>query len=253
MTPSEIKDFLESSYGKSYMDGLKADPRFKDLLAGNTPDEFVQAYVNNDFSGLKGASGIPLTYADQKAAQDKATADLSVGIAEDASKSAADTQTALSQKQLDYQKYLSDQAAQFQTDKGTLDENAAKQGVLFSGMRRQKEQNLANTYNTDLAYKQGTMTNDISNIARDYQYKYGNNAANNLSSYYNLGSNTYNPNVATGGVGSGSLSSVYNPGAYNYLGTQNAVNQYNIQQRAGGLLWNQANKTTPGGNANKYP
>ena len=237
---------------KAVADAVSSHPGIAPLTKNNDASSIVKAYMTGDWSGISNVTGKPFTDAEQKAAVDKATSDLSLGFQADASKAQSDTETSLSQKRLDYQKYLSDQASKFQADKSTLDQNAANQGVLFSGMRKQKEQNLANAYNADQAYKLGTMTNDISNIASGYQYKYGNNAANNLSSYYALGSNAYNPGVATGGVGSGSLSSVYNPGTYNYQGTQNVANQAAIQQRAAGLLWNQGNKMTVGGNANKY-
>lgn len=157
------------------------------------------------------------------------------------------TESALKQRQLDYQNYLVNQGEKFQEEKTGQDQSAADQGVLFSGGRYQKLQNLQKSYDRDQAYQQSRMAGDIGNIARDYQYSYGDKAAKGLSQYYNLGGNTYNPNVATGGVGYGGLSSVYNTRNSNFYGTKPRQFQSNVSQLTALQLANQRNKTTAGG------
>ena len=92
----------------------------------------------------------------------------------------------------------------------------------------------------------------MGNTARDYQYQYGNDAANDLSQYYKLGSNTFNANKATGGVSSGGLSSIYNPNDFNFQGTQTASRLANANQRATAKLWNKGNKLLASGYNNQY-
>jgi hypothetical protein len=88
---------------------------------------------------------------------------------------------------------------------------------------------------------------DIGNTARDYQYKYGNTDANNLSNYYSLGSNVYNPSVATGGVRSGGLSSVYSTGNSNFAGTRVGERASGANTFAANYLKNKSNKLQLGG------
>jgi len=73
-----------------------------------------------------------------------------------------------------------------------------------------------------------------------------------LKDYYKLGGNTYNANVAQGGVGSSGLSKAYNPSNYNFQGTVNTEKSAAANQRAAGYLWNQGNKLLATGNQNKY-
>jgi hypothetical protein len=141
---------------------------------------------------------------------------------------------------------MKDQAAKFQEEKTTADQAAANQGVLFSGGRVQKLQNLGETYSTEGAYQKASAANAIGNTARDYQYKYGNEAANNLSQYYKLGGNVYNPTVATGGATPTGLSSVYQPSESTFQGTRINEAKTEAQKRAAGLLWNKTNKLVGG-------
>ena len=106
----------------------------------------------------------------------------------------------------------------------------------------QKEQALGDAYNKDQAYKRASLGSSMSDTARGYQSKYGNTAAGGLSQYYNLGGNTYNPKVATGGVGSSGLSSIYNPSGQSYQGTEVVKNQGAIQTRTAKKLATMGNK-----------
>jgi len=196
--------------------------------------------------------GIPFTQADRDAAYQEAFAAGEQEYQQQKQYETLNTQDLLKQKQLDYQNYLDTSATKFQEEKAKQDQEAASQGVLFSGGRAQKQQNLQRTYEQENAYKKDTAGLSMGGTARDYQYKYGNDAASSLSSYYNLGGNTYNPNVATGGVGSSGLSSVYSPSQGNFYGTKLKERTVKAQEYASGLLWNKGNKIVSGGYKNQY-
>ena len=107
----------------------------------------------------------------------------------------------------------------------------------------QKEQALQNKYDQDQSYKLASFGRDITGLASDYQSKYGRDAANDLSKYYKLDSNIYNTKVATGGVTSGGLSSIYKPGSYNFgSGSRIKEQQIDINTRAAKKLANQGNQ-----------
>ena len=133
-----------------------------------------------------------------------------------------------------------------------MDQQASDRGVLFSGSRVQKQKNLQRAYEQDQSYTRDKVARNIGTTAQDYQYNYGNEAAQGLSQYYNLGGNTYNPNVARGGVSSSGLSSVYNASDYSYGGRRVGERSANTQQRAAGRLWNQGNKPLSTGYQNQY-
>ena len=223
------------------------------LKAGNSIDALNYASMTGDISQIVDAyTGKPFSIEDQQKALAQGTKDLEGYYASLKDYETKTAEDALKQKQLDYQQNLADQQVKFEADKATLDQNAANQGVLFSGGRIQKEKALQSGYERNQAYNQASTGNSISNIARDYQYKYGNENAGNLSQYYNLGGNTYNANVARGGVGSSGLSSVYNTGASNYQGTTINTAKAEANKRAAGYLWNKGNKLVAGGISNKY-
>ena len=158
----------------------------------------------------------------------------------------------MAQQKADYQNYLITSGQQFEADKSQSDETAQRRGVLFSGGRVQKERNLERAYAQDQASKLAFTSRNIGDTARDFQYKYGNEATNKLSDSYNLGRNTYNASRATGGVGSNGLSSVYNPSQYDYQGTQNVARKTAANTRAAGKLWNKGNKLLATGYSNQY-
>jgi len=250
MTPQEQATLQQII--KDYSQGLANDPRTASLAANNGAENFVTAYMNNDYSKLIGPTGKPFRIADQQAAEAKGWADVEGAYKAQKDYEQKQSETALQQKQADYQQYLLDQGEKFQAEKTNLDQKAAEQGVLFSGARKQKESSLQNLFSRDQAYKQGTVGRDIASTAQDFNYKYGNEAAQGLSDYYKLGGNTYNPNVATGGVGSSGLSSVYNANNPLYQGT--VTNQYKAaaSQRAANSLWNKGNKLVATGYKNQF-
>jgi len=196
--------------------------------------------------------GTPFSQADQASALSDATAAGQPYFDALKAKDRADAEASMAKQQSDYAAYQDTSAANFQQDKSQLDQTAANQGVLFSGGRAQKNQLLQKSYESDQASKLGALGANVGNTARDFQYKYGNDAANGLSQYYQAGQNAYNPNVATGGATTGGLSSVYNVGNNNFQGTEVNSAKAAAQTRAAGLLWNKGNKIVPLGYKNQY-
>jgi len=249
-----------AAYNK-YQNDIKAKTlAHKDIapLASKFPD------ANTGFSAISSApagtlsavanpeAGKPFTQADYDAAYTQAAASLDPYYQAMQNKDTADTEATLKEKQDSYNNYLMDSGAKFEQDKMTLDERAAEGGVLFSGGRAQKETNLKNSYERADQAKLNALRGDVGATARDFEYKYGQAPANNLSQYYSAKSNTYNPNVATGGVGSGGLSGVYNTSGKFGTGTQVRKAATEKNTAALGLLWNKGNKLMQGGYNNKY-
>lgn len=219
---------------------------------GSSVDDIINAFSTGDLSGIKMANGQPFNAKDQTDALAQATEDNRAFYEAQQQNDTVAAQNALAQKQADYQDYLIKQGDQFQTDKTQLDQNAANTGMLFSSGRVQKEQKLQNSYSQAQSSKLASLGRDVGSTANDFQYKYGQNAANGLSQYYNAGGNTYNANVATGGVGSQGLSSIYNPSQYNYGGGTISGEQARVnRERASRLLWNKGNKLLSTGYTNQ--
>lgn len=219
---------------------------------GSTLDEIIAGLQSGDISGLLDWQGKPFSVEDQQAALAKGMEDNRLYYEAMQNKDKADAEAALAKKQADYQDYLIKAGQDFQTDKSTSDQQAADTGVLFSGSRVQKEKNLARAYGQEQAANLRNTSADIGNTARDFQYKYGNKAATGLNQYYNLGSNTYNPSTAQGGVTSNQLSSIYSPATYDYQGTKNTERSAEANKRAAGYLWNKGNKLLATGSNNQY-
>lgn len=222
------------------------------LQSGQTVSQALSNIQRGDISKTNSVTGQPFSNADQRAALRKAQKDLAPYYKELRQKETQDVESALKQRQRDYQEYLASSGEKFQEEKTDQDQTAADSGVLFSGGRYQKLQNLQKGYERDQSYQRDRMAADIGNTARDYQYKYGNKAAGGLSSYYNLGGNTYNPNVATGGVGSGGMSSVYNTRGSDFIGSRSREQQRAAEERAAGFLTNTGNKLLSTSSNNRF-
>lgn len=238
------QDELDTMYNKAVTD--------HPVFAGNSPDALSYAASTGDFSGLLNDQGKPFSQAEQDNALKQAEGMDAQYWNEQQQKDTADTEASLQASQLASEKYLADQATQFQTDKTNLDQNAADQGVLFSGGRVQKEKSLGDLYNRNQAYNTATTGLDIGNTARNFQSAYGDKAAQGLSKYYNLGGNTYNPNVATGGVKTGGLSQIYNPNNISLSGTEQRKRILSNYDTATGILKNKGNKLVASGLNNQY-
>lgn len=230
-----------------YAAAVAAHPTF----AGNSVDAINYATSTGDFSGLMNSQGKPFSAADQQAAVAQATTDLSPYYQAEQAKETADAQAALQAQQAQRTKFLGDQAAQFQVDKLAQDQTAANNGVLFSGGRLQKLQQLGSAYQRADDANKSSIGNAIASTGRDFAYKYGDSAANGLSSYFNIGSNSYNPYVAQGGATSGGLSSIYNANQ-GFQGTEINAAKAAAQKRAAGLLANKGNKLVGSGYNNQF-
>ena len=238
---------------EEYTEALNNNPIIAESVAkGNTAEALAFAAESGDFSNLVNQFGQPFSLEEQQKALADATEDTRLYYEALQSKETADTESALAKDKADYQDYLLTSGQQFEADKAQSDETAASRGVLFSGGRVQKERNLERAYAQDQASKLASTSRNIGDTARDFQYKYGNENANQLSDSYNLGGNTYNASRATGGVGSNGLSSVYNPSQYDYQGTQNVARKTAANTRAAGKLWNKGNKLLATGYSNQY-
>lgn len=252
--PNPNRQKTQAEIDAEYKASVAAHPVIQELTkGGSTVDEILNGLQTGDISGLRTSTGQPFSAQDQADALAKATEDNRAFYEAQQQNDTVAAQNTLAQKQADYQDWLISQGEKFQTDKTTLDQNAADTGMLFSSGRNQKEQKLQNAYNQAQSSQLATLGRDVTGTANDFQYKYGANATNGLSQYYNAGGNTYNAGVSTGGVGSNGLSSLYNPGAYNFgagtvAGQQDAANK----QRAAGYLWNKGNKLLSTGYNNQY-
>lgn len=245
--PNPPQPKTQAELDTMYASAAAAHPAF----AGNSPESLAYATSTGDYSALMNSEGQPFSTIDQTAAVSEATSALDPYYKALEVKDTQNTADDLAEKKRAYDEFLATQAQKFQTDKTTQDQTAADRGVLFSGGRVQKLKNLETSYNQADENKRASVGSDIATSARDFGYKYGDSAANNLSQYFNLGKNTYNANVATGGVGSGGLSSIYNANQ-GFQGTVQNTKKADIQKRAAGLLYNKGNKILSTGYTNQY-
>ena len=220
----------------------------------NDPAKILTAYQTGDFSGLTDLTGKPFTDQQQQAAVAKAKEALAPAYEATKAYDQAGVEQTLQQDQQNQANFERDQGIQFGQDKQTLDKSAADNGVLFSGARIQKQNDLKTLYQNREADQQQATAGAIERTARDNQYAYGSDVSPSLSKYYSMsGPQTYNPGVATGGVApSSTLSAIYNPGQYNFQGTKPVAQQANIQVRAANLLANRANKLSLSGVGTKF-
>lgn len=239
---------------EEYESGASEHPKVAESIAsGNTLAQIESAASSGDFSGLKNQYGQPFSVEEQTKALEAGMEDNRLFYEAQQAKEKADTESALAQKQQDYQDYLLSSGEKFAEDKSSLDQNAADTGMLFSTARNQREQKLQQSYQQEGTSKLGTYGRNVSDIARNYQYQYGKDAAGGLSQYYNAPTNTYNPNVATNGVSAGGLSSVYNPSQNNFgAGTVMGQRSSLAKQFAARKLGNQGNKLLASGYTNQF-
>lgn len=243
-----------SAMNNAVSKAVTVNPDLAHLTSQNSPDSIVNAHMSNNWSSVVDSTGKPFSDQDQQEALAKATADLQPAFSQEQNYNELTTGNILKDKVNTYSDYLTNAKSSFQSDKDTLDKNAADSGVLFSGGRYQKEQNLKNKYEQDQSSKLASLGSDIGKTANDFAYKYGSSNLNNpsLSQYYQVGMNSYNPNVATGGVKTGGLSSLYNPTGTNYQGTEVNKNKAAVAARSLNLLANKANKIVPYGYKNQF-
>lgn len=232
---------------------LAKNPDYQAYSGNNTPAAILSAYQSGDWSGVTSLSGKPFTDAQQQAAVASATSALAPAYNATKEYDTENTEDALSKDASTYAASQKADAEQFTADKNTQDLNAANNGVLYSGGRAQKLQQLSGDYTARDTAARATATDAMTGTARDYAYAYGSPEAGKLSDYYSLpGGQAYNANVAGGKTTkSPTLSAVYSPYNYNYQGTKPAAQSAAVQTRAAGLLANTANKMSLNGYATK--
>lgn len=233
---------------------ISSNPDVATYSAGNDPAAILNAYTTGDWSGVTSLTGKPFTDEQQQAAVESARTALAPAYQAQQANDTAQVEDTLRNTQEGLTDSQAADKTQFGQDKNALDQNAADQGVLFSGARTQKLNDLRNTYTDREAIARRNAAESAASIARNYQYSYGNDAAKSLSGMYSLpGASGYNANVAGGKVTpSSSLSTVYDPSKYNFQGTAPVAQQTAVQTRAASLLANKANKLSLSGVGAKF-
>lgn len=241
---------MSSAISKS----LSTNPDAKAYAGANDPTAILNAYVTGDWSGVSSLSGKPFTDEQQAAAVTQAETALAPAYKAQLENDRATTEDTLRGNQEGLADSESADAQQFGKDKNALDQNAADQGVLFSGSRIQKQNDLRTAYQDRDAQARRGAAEHAATTARGYQYNYGNEEAGKLSSMYNLpDAPTYDAGVAGGKVTPGrTLSAAYDPSKYNFQGTKPVAQGAAVQTRAANLLANRANKLTLSGVGTKF-
>lgn len=243
-----------TAYSNSVASALSSDPNYATYGSGQDPASILNAYQTGNWSGVTTLTGKPFTDEQQQAAVAQAQSALAPGFQAQQDKDTADVSDSLRKTQEGLADTEGTAAKNFSADKVAADQSAADNGVLFSGSRIQKQNDLRNSYQSADAIARRNAGESISSTARNYQYAYGGDAAKNLSSLYSIpGASTYNASAAGGPVTRPSgLSSAYDPSQYNFQGTQKVANTTNVQTRAANLLANKANKLSLSGIGNSF-
>lgn len=249
MTPEQLAQFQ-----KSVASALAANPDVARYSGVNTADTILNAYTTGDWSNIIGLSGKPFTRQQQQDAVAQAGKALAPAYKAQESFDRSVVTDTLGQEQQGYDQFRDGEALAFKDEKNTQDQNAADQGVLFSGSRFQKLNDLRSNYQDRDAQARGIAEGNIRSTARDYQYKYGDAGARSIRDMYKLpGQTNYNANVANGKVTQNkTLSAAYNPTEFKFQGTAPVSQQAAIQTRAASLLANRANKLTSTGYKNSF-
>lgn len=249
MTPDTLQQFQQAVAA-----ALASNPDATRYLGTNAVESVINAYTTGDWSNVVSLSGLPFTREQQQAAVSAAEKALAPAYRAQETYDTAGVTDSLQQDRQGYEQFKKDEADAFGDAKDTQDLNAADNGILFSGSRVQKLNDLRKTYEERDALKRGQVSSKIGTTARDYQYKYGDQNARKLRDLYTLpGQSTFNPNVAGGKVTTGGgLSSVYNPKSYSFQGTAPVSQKAAVQTRAASLLTNRANKLSPTGYKSQF-
>lgn len=232
---------------------VASNPLIHTYAAGNTVDSILNAYTSGDWSSVIDLTGKPFTDEQQKSAVTEAERVLAPAYKETEALDRANVEDTLRADQGGFSGFQSGEKKAFGQDKNQLDQNAANSGVLFSGSRTQKLNDLRTSYAERERLQRDSTAQSATTAARNYQYQYGDEAAKSLGDLYKLpGASTFNANVAGGQVTpSTSLSSVYDPTKYNFQGTKPVAQKAQVQVRAAGTLGNTANKLSLAGYGNK--
>lgn len=270
MTPDAIKQFQASlgisatgvidaatiaAMNNAVSSAVAANPEIAKYVSSSDPSAIANAYLTGDWSSVTDLSGKPFTDEQQKAAVAKAEEVLAPAYKATEAYDKAGVVDTLKTAQNGFGDFQDAERKNFISDKASLDQSAADNGVLFSGARTQKLNDLRTTYADRERIQRENVASGLRSNARAYQYNYGDEAAKGLSDMYRLpGSTTFNTGVPGGGVTSnpGSISSVYSPSEFNFQGVKPVAQKAAVQTRAAGQLANRANKLTLSGYASKF-
>ncbi len=243
-----------AAMNKAVASAASKNPTVAKYAGTNAVDSIVGAYMSGDYSNLTTLTGKPFTAKQQQAAVSDAERALAPAYRASESFDRSVVEDTLSAEAQDFGQFQGAEADAFKDTKEVLDQNAADQGVLFSGSRFQKLNDLRNTYADREAMRRGQGADRIRTAARGYQYEYGNDAADRMSGQYRLpGQSNFNANVAGGRVTPNrSLSSVYNPSEFKFQGTKPVAQKAAVQTRAATSLANKANKLSALGYTTKF-
>lgn len=244
MSPSEIQQ-----YKKQIAEALSRNPDVIRYGGTNSPDAILNAYMTNDWSNVTTLTGMPFSRKQQEEAVTAAERALNPAYrAQEAYDTSVVTDT-LEAERAGVEQFRDSEEQNFGIEKDNQDQSAADQGILFSGSRFQKLNDLRNTYQDREAQNLAGAEGRVRTAARNFQYKYGDPAAKSLKSFYQMpGQSNFNANVAGGKVTpSSGISSVYNPKEFKFQGTAPVSQKAAVQTRAASLLGNRANKLSASG------
>lgn len=227
---------------------------YPDIIGQNSADTIANAYNTGDWTKVINTyTGKPFSDSVVQGAISESEAALSPYYEAQNRFNTQNTQSSLQSQQNALSDFVSDEAKSFEENKRTLDQNAVNQGILFSGARRQKEQQLQDLYKENQERRLRDIGLSTGDIARKYQYEYGNQNMGNIGSYLNApDQNVYNAGSAQTPVQrTPSLRQLYNPQTSNYQGATINTQKANVQLRANDILRNRANKLTSTGYLNK--
>ena len=244
LAPTGVMDAAtHTAMTKAVSTSVSSNPGMQQYLRTNSVDNILKGVFSNDLSSITDITGRPFTKKQQQAAVSEAERVFNPGFKAQETFDRSVVEDTLRGQQEDFGQFQKAEEEMFGDRKDQLDQNAANQGVLFSGSRLQKQNDLRNTFQDREAIQRGRTQDNIRTTARNNQFARGNQSARGLSDFYDLpGQSQFNAGVAGGQVNRSGLSSAYNPSEFNFQGTRNVSNTAAVQQRAAGTLKNTARK-----------
>jgi hypothetical protein len=244
MTPTQIQEFQ-----KQIAEALAKNPDVIRYGGTNSADAILNAYMTNDWSGVTTLTGTPFSRKQQQEAVTAAERALNPAYKAQEAYDTSVVTDSIDAERAGLEQFRDAEEQNFGIEKDNQDQSAADQGVLFSGSRFQKLNDLRETYQTRDAQNSAGAAGRIGTTARNFQYKYGDPAAKSIRSFYQMpGETSFNPNVAGGKVTpSTGSNSVYDPKRFKFQGTAPVSQKAAVQTRAASLLGNRANKLSASG------
>lgn len=224
------------------------------FAGANGADAVLNAYMTGNWSGVVDLTGKPFTREQQQKAVSEAEKVLAPAYKEGESYDRSVTEDTLRAEQEGFKEFQKTEERDFGDMKDSQDQASADQGILFTGSRAEKLNDLRNTFEDRQRIARQQSTERTRQTMRNYQYDYGGDAAKGLRDMYKLpGASGYDANVAGGMVRrSPTLSAVYDPKEFDFQGRKPVAQKAAVQTRAASQLANTANKLTLGGYANKF-